>query len=159
MQNPSQIEEALFDSTTKLANSNTPNLVDRNVRVDNASATGQSQIGKTLSFIGELCGSGPLHVDGKVDGDISLPGGHVTIGPTGRADADIRAREIVVLGRVHGNLLASDLIDIRAEGTIIGSVSAVRIIMEEGAFFKGRVDTSTSKTKPESPKPSATTTI
>jgi cytoskeletal protein CcmA (bactofilin family) len=64
----------------------------------------------------------------------------VTVGRNGVVAANINAREIVVLGKVRGNLVASDRVDIRSEGSLTGDVVAQRISIEDGAFFKGGID-------------------
>ena len=71
---------------------------------------------------------------------INLPGNRVTVGRNGQVAANITAREIVVLGKVHGNVTATDRVDIRAEGALNGDVAAARISIEDGAFFKGGID-------------------
>jgi cytoskeletal protein CcmA (bactofilin family) len=102
--------------------------------------TDQATIGKSLVIKGELTGSESLYIDGKVEGAITLPGNRVTIGRNGQVQANISAREIVVLGKVKGNLEASDRVDIRSEGALTGDVIAQRISIEDGAFFKGGID-------------------
>jgi cytoskeletal protein CcmA (bactofilin family) len=104
-------------------------------------ATGeQATIGKGLFIKGEITGSESLFVDGKVEGSINLSGNRVTVGRNGQVAASITAREIVVLGKVRGNVIASDRVDIRAEGALTGDVTAARISIEDGAFFKGGID-------------------
>jgi cytoskeletal protein CcmA (bactofilin family) len=105
-----------------------------------AAATDQATIGKSLVVKGEVTGSESLYVDGKVDGTITLPGNRVTVGRNGQVTANITAREIVVLGKVRGNVNASDRVDIRSEGSLSGDVVAQRISIEDGAFFKGGID-------------------
>jgi cytoskeletal protein CcmA (bactofilin family) len=100
----------------------------------------QATIGKGLFFKGEITGSESLFIDGKVEGNINLPGNRVTVGRNGQVAANITAREIVVLGKVRGNVSASDRVDIRAEGSLSGDVAAARISIEDGAFFKGGID-------------------
>ena len=100
----------------------------------------QATIGKSLFIKGEITGSESLFVDGKVEGSITLPGNRVTVGRNGQVAANITAREIVVLGKVRGNVAASDRVDIRAEGALTGDVAAARISIEDGAFFKGGID-------------------
>jgi cytoskeletal protein CcmA (bactofilin family) len=100
----------------------------------------QATIGKGLIVKGEIGGSESLFIDGKVEGSINLPGNRVTVGRNGQVAASISAREIVVLGKVRGNVSASDRVDIRAEGSLTGDVSAARISIEDGAFFKGGID-------------------
>ena len=104
------------------------------------SAGDQATIGKGLFVKGEITGTESLFVDGKVEGSISLPGNRVTIGRNGQVAATINAREIVVLGKVRGNVSASDRVEIRAEGALTGDVTAARISIEDGAFFKGGIE-------------------
>jgi cytoskeletal protein CcmA (bactofilin family) len=124
----------------------------------------QATIGKSLVIKGEVTGSESLYIDGRVEGSINLSGNRVTIGRNGVVAANISAREIVVLGKVRGNLTASDRVDIRSDGSLTGDVVAARISIEDGAFFKGGIDirkagaagagTTTAKTesKPEEVK-------
>ena len=106
-----------------------------------AAVTGeQATIGKGLFIKGEINGSESLFIDGKVEGSISIPGNRVTVGRNGQVAANISAREIVVLGKVRGNVSATDRVDIRAEGSLSGDVAAARISIEDGAFFKGGID-------------------
>jgi cytoskeletal protein CcmA (bactofilin family) len=100
----------------------------------------QATIGKGLYVKGEITGSESLFIDGKVEGSINLPGNRVTVGRNGQVAASINAREIVVLGKVRGNVSATDRVEIRAEGALTGDVAAARISIEDGAFFKGGID-------------------
>jgi cytoskeletal protein CcmA (bactofilin family) len=100
----------------------------------------QATIGKSLVIKGEVTGSESLYIDGRVEGSINLSGNRVTIGRNGVVAANINAREIVVLGKVRGNLTASDRVDIRSDGSLTGDVIAARISIEDGAFFKGGID-------------------
>ena len=100
----------------------------------------QANIGRSLVIKGEVSGSESLFIDGRVEGTINFPGNRVTIGRNGVVNANINAREIVVTGKVRGNLVASDRVDIRNEGSLTGDVVAQRIAIEDGAFFKGGID-------------------
>jgi len=100
----------------------------------------QATIGKSLIVKGEVSGSESLYIDGKVEGAINLPGNRVTVGRNGQVAANIMAREVVVLGKVRGNIQASDRVDIRSEGSLTGDVAAARISIEDGAYFKGGID-------------------
>ncbi len=100
----------------------------------------QATITKGLYIKGEISGTESLFVDGKVEGSIVLNGNRVTVGRNGQVAASITAREVVVLGKVRGNVSATDRVDIRAEGAVTGDVSAARISIEDGAFFKGGID-------------------
>jgi cytoskeletal protein CcmA (bactofilin family) len=108
----------------------------------------QATISKGLFIKGDITGSESLYIDGKVEGSVNLPGNRVTIGRNGQVAANIVAREIVVLGKIRGNVSASDRVDIRAEGSLNGDVAAARISIEDGAFFKGGIDIKKPDTKP-----------
>jgi cytoskeletal protein CcmA (bactofilin family) len=114
-----------------------PAPAPRNAAVNTAE---QATIGKSLVIKGEVTGSESLYIDGRVEGSINLPGNRVTVGRNGVVAANINAREVVVLGKVKGNLTASDRVDIRNEGSLTGDVVAQRISIEDGAFFKGGID-------------------
>src|SRR5947209_10818356 len=105
-----------------------------------ASTADQATIGKSLVIKGEVTGSESLYIDGRVEGSINLAGNRVTVGRNGVVAANINAREIVVLGKVRGNLTASDRVDIRSDGSLTGDVVAARVSIEDGAFFKGGID-------------------
>jgi cytoskeletal protein CcmA (bactofilin family) len=109
-------------------------------RTVNATSQEQATIGKSLVIKGEVTGSESLYVDGKVEGAINLPGNRVTVGRNGQVFANINAKEIVVLGKVKGNVTASDRVDIRNEGSLSGDVVCQRIAIEDGAYFKGSID-------------------
>jgi cytoskeletal protein CcmA (bactofilin family) len=126
----------------------------------------QATIGRSLVIKGELSGAEALYIDGRVEGKISLPDHRVTIGRNGSAQANITAREVVVMGKVNGNIDCSDRIDIRSEGSVTGDVTTMRISVEDGAMLKGGVQVRSgekkqqnqaqSQPKPaEAPKPAA----
>lgn len=100
----------------------------------------QAYIGKGLVFHGEISGSESLVIDGRIEGVVNLPGSRVTVGRNGQVNANISAREIVVMGKVRGDVSATDRVDVRSEGSLTGDVSAIRISIEDGAFFKGGID-------------------
>jgi len=115
----------------------------------------QATIGKSLVIKGEVSGSESLYIDGRVEGSINLSGNRVTVGRNGVVAANINAREIVVLGKVRGNLTASDRVDIRSDGSLTGDVVAARISIEDGAFFKGGIDIRKAGSKAEELKAAA----
>jgi cytoskeletal protein CcmA (bactofilin family) len=121
----------------------------------------QATLGKSLVIKGEVTGSESLYIDGRVEGSINLPGNRVTVGRNGVVSANISAREIVVLGKVRGNMTASDRVDIRGEGSLTGDVVAQRISIEDGAFFKGGIDIRKpgQKTNGEAKETTTTTTV
>jgi cytoskeletal protein CcmA (bactofilin family) len=105
-----------------------------------AASSEQATIGKSLTIKGEITGSEMLYIDGHVEGSVSLPGNRVVIGRNGHVGANISAREVVILGKVNGNINATDRVDIRNEGSLTGDVVAQRISIEDGAYFKGGID-------------------
>jgi cytoskeletal protein CcmA (bactofilin family) len=100
----------------------------------------QAAIGRSLVIKGEVSGSESLYIDGRVEGAINLAGSRVTVGRNGQVTANITAKEVVVLGRLKGNVSASDRVEIRNEGSLTGDVACQRICIEDGAYFKGGID-------------------
>lgn len=113
-----------------------------------ASSMDQANIGKGLVIKGEIVGSEPLFIDGCVEGSIDLPGNLVTVGPNGQVTANIAARDIVVLGKVCGNLAATNRLDIRGEADVSGDGTAVRLTIEDGASITGRFDIRHTQAEP-----------
>src|SRR5713101_4538096 len=99
----------------------------------------QATIGRSLVIKGEISGSESLYIDGRIEGKISLPDNRVTIGRNGIVQASITAREIVIMGKVNGNIECADRVDIRSEGSVTGDVSTARISVEDGAVLKGGI--------------------
>ncbi len=118
----------LRPSNVSEPSSSTPSVGDR------------STIGKSLVIKGEITGSESLHIEGTVEGSVSLPDDRVTVGRNGRVSANIAAREIVVLGEVVGSCEASDHFDIRSKGSLCGDIVVSRISVEDGAFLTGSID-------------------
>jgi cytoskeletal protein CcmA (bactofilin family) len=114
---------------------------------------GPATIAKSLEIKGEVIGSERLYIDGKVEGAISLPGGRVTVSRDAQVAANISAREVVVLGKVRGNIDASDRVDIRSASSLIGNVIAQRITIGDGAFFTGSMEIGKSARRIDGRKP------
>ncbi len=100
----------------------------------------QATIGRTLVIKGEISGSEALYIDGRIEGKINLPDNRVTIGRNSTVQANITAREVVVMGKVNGNIECTDRVDIRSEGCVTGDVTTVRISVEDGAVMKGGIE-------------------
>jgi cytoskeletal protein CcmA (bactofilin family) len=100
----------------------------------------QANIGRSLVIKGEITGSESLFIDGRVEGTINFPDNRVTIGRNGVVAANITAKEVVVMGKVQGNVDCTDRLDIRSEGLLSGDVITHRISVEEGAILKGGVE-------------------
>lgn len=132
-----EAEKPVMSTTPTLPSEPTPVAAPRNAVLNNQE---QASIGKSLVIKGEVTGSESLYIDGRVEGAINLPGNRVTVGRNGQVQANINAKEVVVLGKVKGNITASDRVDIRNEGSLGGDVICQRISIEDGAWFKGSID-------------------
>jgi cytoskeletal protein CcmA (bactofilin family) len=104
-------------------------------------------LGSNLKVKGDIAGDEDLRVDGKVEGPISIGGHRLTVGPTADIKAEISAREIVVYGKVHGDLRARDRIEIKKDGSVTGDLTTARIVIEDGAIFKGHIEIDRSGTQ------------
>ncbi|MFZ3210504.1 MAG: polymer-forming cytoskeletal protein [Terriglobales bacterium] len=96
-------------------------------------------IGKSLLIKGEVSGSEPIHIEGRIEGSISLPGGHVSVGREGVVTSSVQAGEVIVRGTLQGNITASDRVEIHRGGNVIGEVVTQRISIEDGAQMKGSI--------------------
>lgn len=103
-------------------------------------AEGSTVIGKSVIIRGDLSGSEDLYLDGDIEGTITLPENRLTIGPNARAKADIHARDVVVLGRLTGNVVATGRVDLRESAVVNGDIVASRLAIEESVTLKGRVE-------------------
>jgi cytoskeletal protein CcmA (bactofilin family) len=106
-----------------------------------AAAEGSSaSIGKSVEIRGEVKGSEDLMIDGRVEGTITLTDSKLTIGSTARVDADVAARDVVILGVLNGNVTAAARVDLRKGGNLTGNIRAARLSIEEGALVSGKVE-------------------
>jgi cytoskeletal protein CcmA (bactofilin family) len=101
---------------------------------------GSNVVSAGLRVKGEILGNEDLLVDGSIEGTIQLGDGILTIGASGRMTADVVAREVIVYGEVKGNLVARDRIQIKKEGSVVGDLTTGRIVIEDGATFKGSIE-------------------
>ena len=116
----------------------------------------QATIGRSLVIKGEVSGAEALYIDGRIEGKITLTDHRVTIGRNGTVQADITAREVVVMGKVTGNIECTDRVDIRSEGVVNGNVSTIRISVEDGAVLKGGIQVkSAENNRQNQPQPQA----
>src|ERR1700693_804157 len=112
---------------------------------------GPAIIGKSVMIKGQIFSREDLTIDGEIDGSVELQEHRLTVGPHGKLQAGVKAREIVVLGTIHGNVEASDKIDIRKDAKLVGDIKTARIVIEDGAYFKGSIDIA----RPEISQPAA----
>jgi cytoskeletal protein CcmA (bactofilin family) len=104
-----------------------------------------SCLGASLEIKGQVSGDEDLQVDGKITGPVSLGGQKVTVGRTGQLNSEVSAREIVVYGKVTGNLRARDRVEIKKDGSVVGDITTARISVEDGADLKGRIEIERAK--------------
>jgi len=101
---------------------------------------GTARLGSSLHVKGEITGNEDLHIDGTVEGLVHLEDRKLTIGASAKVTADIIAREVAVFGNVKGNLRARDRIEIKKDGSVVGDLTTARIMIEDGAYFKGSIE-------------------
>jgi cytoskeletal protein CcmA (bactofilin family) len=105
-----------------------------------SSSGATARLGQSLHFKGEISGNEDLHLDGSVEGLIHLEDRKLVIGASAKVTADVIAREVVVYGNVKGNLQARDRIEIKKDGSVVGDLTTARIMIEDGAYFKGSIE-------------------
>jgi cytoskeletal protein CcmA (bactofilin family) len=111
--------------------------------VENAPA----RIGKSVVICGEVKGSEDLIVDGRVEGTVTLSESRLTIGPNAKVQADLSARDVLILGQVNGNVVATGRVELRAGCSVEGDIRAFRLAIEDNAVFRGKVDLTQSVAK------------
>jgi len=107
-----------------------------------------AHIGKSVVVRGELSGSEDLYLDGNVEGSIELHDHHLTIGPHGRVKASVNAREVVLHGELEGNVQGAERVELKKSAILTGDILTQRIVIEDGAIFKGSLDTQRSTAMP-----------
>jgi len=104
-----------------------------------------ANIGKSISLKGDLSGNEDLVIEGHVEGRVDLPNNLLTIGANGSVNAEIHAKTVVVIGKVTGNVSATERIEIQATGLVNGDVSAPRLVVAEGAVVNGSIEMGVKK--------------
>ena len=99
-----------------------------------------AHIGKSVVIKGELSGSEDLFVDGQVEGSIELAGNSLIIGPNGQVRANVNAKNVIVQGKMDGNIRSSDRTELRKSAIATGDIVTQRVAIEDGAFFNGKVE-------------------
>jgi len=105
---------------------------------------GSATIGKSVTIKGQIISREDLTIDGEVEGSVDVQQHRLTVGLSGRLQADVKANEIIILGSIQGNVEATEKIEIKKQASIIGDIRAARIVTEDGAYMKGSIDTSGS---------------
>ncbi len=131
-------------------------VMTSDTRVDSPSTSGRStsrqaaSIGPSIQIKGDISGNEDLVVHGKVEGTLSLPKNNVVVGSDGVMQANVNAMSISVEGTVIGDLTGSERIVITSSGRVQGNIKAPRVVLEDGAKFKGSVDMEMGESKPAS---------
>jgi cytoskeletal protein CcmA (bactofilin family) len=116
-----------------------------------ANEIGLARIGKSVVIRGEVTGSEDLTVDGRLEGTVTLTESRLTIGPDADVAADLNAKDVLIMGKLQGNIVASGRVELRAGSVVEGDVQAHRLAIEDNAVFRGKVDlTQGAKTSPVS---------
>lgn len=97
-------------------------------------------IGQSIHIKGELSGNEDLTIEGKVEGKVMLKDHNLTVGANGKLTAEVQAKTVMVLGEVTGNIVADDKVEVAATGTMRGDIQAPRVVLADGAKFKGSID-------------------
>lgn len=119
-------------------------------------STGPAALGKNVTIKGQIFAREDLTIDGEVEGTVECQEHRLTIGPNARVQAGLKAREIIIHGSIQGNVDATDKIDIKKEAKLVGDIKTSRIVIEDGAYFKGSIDISKAVVnKPAPPQPAA----
>jgi cytoskeletal protein CcmA (bactofilin family) len=116
-------------------------------RLGGSSARNSARLGASIEIKGQVTGDEDLQIDGKVQGPISLRGHQLTVGAAAQLNSEIHAGEVVISGKVVGNVHARGRVDIKSDGSLIGDISTARISIEDGAHFKGRIEIDPAKSQ------------
>jgi cytoskeletal protein CcmA (bactofilin family) len=136
---PRMAEPPAKESAPMSTMSNRP--YDAPTPVETPRSTGGSAVlGKSVIVKGQIFSREDLTIDGEIEGTVELQEHRLTVGPNGKVMAAIKAREICIIGTVNGNVEASDKIDIRKDAKLVGDIRTARIVIEDGAYFKGNID-------------------
>jgi len=114
-----------------------------------------AHIGASVIIKGELSGSEDLYVDGQVEGTIELHGNSLIVGPSGQVRADVNAKGVIVQGKMEGKIHATERIELKKSAIAVGDIVTHRIAIEDGAYFKGKVDIQKDSAKPDAGKAEA----
>ncbi len=144
---PQRRETATMSSPSRSFESDSP--------APRSGISGSAALGKNVTVKGQIFAREDLTIDGEVEGTVECHEHRLTIGPNARVQAGLKAREIIIQGSIQGNVDATDKIDIKKEAKLVGDIKTSRIVIEDGAYFKGSIDISKATTRPVPPAPAA----
>jgi len=141
----SQADSSRSAASPEQATPVTPISPASTLRTGSSTARNLSFLGPSLEIKGRISGEEDLQIDCKVEGPIALQGQKLIAGRSAQLHSEIAAREVVVYGKVQGNLRAQDRVEIKKDGSVVGDITTARISIEDGAYFKGRIEIERSK--------------
>src|ERR1700685_4303107 len=121
-------------------NANSAPAASQTFRPSAPTARNLAILGPGLLVKGQISGEEDLQIDGKVEGSISLKGQRLTVGQNGEIVSDVHAREVIVYGKVRGNLHAEDRVEVKKDGSVVGNITGGRVSIEDGAYLKGQIE-------------------
>src|SRR5260370_14919120 len=142
-----QSDPPAVSPATGPASSVTPFNAPSTSRSSSSTARNSARLGSSLQIKGHITGTEDLQIDGKVEGSISLRGHQLTVGSTAQLNSEIHAGEVVVYGKVVGNVHARDRVDVKTDGSVVGDISTARLSIEHAAHFTGRTETYPAKSQ------------
>ncbi len=116
-----------------------------------------ANVGKSITLKGDLSGSEDVMVEGRVEGRVELPNNQLTVGANGTVQAEVNAKTVIVVGKISGNVTATERLEIQASGYVEGDVTSPRLIVEEGATLNGSIAMQAKPAEKSAEKPSART--
>ena len=118
----------------------------------------EGRIGAGLRIKGAVVGDSDVYVDGEIEGSLTLPENALIVGPNGRVRAQVKARTLILWGHLEGNVQATEKIEIRQSGSLLGDLVTPQILIEEGAAFRGDVDILKPETSEKTRPPAGNST-
>ena len=140
--NPAAAQPAAYQPPQSSANynANSAPAASQTFRSSAPTARNLAILGPGLLVKGQISGEEDLQIDGKVEGSISLKGQRLTVGQNGEIVSDVHAREVIVYGKVRGNLFAEDRVEVKKDGSVVGNITGGRVLIEDGAYWKGQIE-------------------
>ncbi len=113
---------------------------DRSGNPHQAGGTDVASLGKSIVFKGDLTGEEDLEIEGRVEGQVKLPNNQLTVGGHGRVAAQVEAKNVIVVGHIAGDVIATERVEIQATGVVDGDIHSPRLLIQEGAVVNGSIE-------------------
>src|SRR6202451_4802233 len=140
--NPAAAQPAAYQPPQSSANynANSAPAASQTFRPSAPTARNLAILGPGLLVKGQISGEEDLQIDGKGEGSISLKGQRLTVGQNGEIVSDVHAREVIVYGKVRGNLHAEDRVEVKKDGSVVGNITGGRVLIEDGSYLEGQIE-------------------